>query len=411
MISPSSRFNPHRRHQDHLRENFRIGRNHLSRNKSARRVSNHIDRIELQLPHHLRIKSRQVPIRPHPLDLRRLPKPRLQRNQQRPLMRHRLIPRHPPRIPKLIMKNQHRLPRPTLDHDQLLARNIQSFLSRFDHSISPHLSPLPVRERMKVRVQLQRPARFRIPPLYPKRPRAAHAPLLSNRIPHSPFPAQTPKPVTHPKPSVTPDQPRHPRDKDRTEQPPRNNLHPQKRPQHSAIDAHIPSQHRAFARRFRARPPTKHRQPISRFLLPKRTLHNLCAHSEQSRNLESRTKKRALDKDPHLRSSPQRGEGEETRTKLHYRPRAQSSAPRATLRFSLGAGVTPAEGAGRGAPHLLRRAGDFSHQLSMYRYFFPVRASAGALDFNPAAIHLLDSAGSITSSTPKCDALLIAFPR
>jgi hypothetical protein len=57
------------------------------------------------------------------------------------------------------------------------------------------------------------------------------------------------------------------------------------------------------------------------------------------------------------------------------------------------------------------KVGTPTHQLSMYRYFFPVRGSGGALDFNPAAIHLLESAGSITSSTPKCDALLIAFPR
>jgi hypothetical protein len=52
-----------------------------------------------------------------------------------------------------------------------------------------------------------------------------------------------------------------------------------------------------------------------------------------------------------------------------------------------------------------------THQLSMYGYFFPVRGSGGALDFNPTAIHHRESAGSITSSTPKCDALLIAFPR
>jgi hypothetical protein len=54
-----------------------------------------------------------------------------------------------------------------------------------------------------------------------------------------------------------------------------------------------------------------------------------------------------------------------------------------------------------------------THQLSMYGYFFPLRGSGGheTLDLNPAAIHLLESAGSITSSTPKCDALLIAFPR
>jgi hypothetical protein len=52
-----------------------------------------------------------------------------------------------------------------------------------------------------------------------------------------------------------------------------------------------------------------------------------------------------------------------------------------------------------------------TYQLSIYGYFFPLRGSGGALALNPAAIHLRESAGSITSSTPKCDALLIAFPR
>jgi|HubBroStandDraft_6_1064221.scaffolds.fasta_scaffold207209_2 hypothetical protein len=52
-----------------------------------------------------------------------------------------------------------------------------------------------------------------------------------------------------------------------------------------------------------------------------------------------------------------------------------------------------------------------TYQLSMYGYFFPLRGSGNALALSPAAIHLLESAGSITSSTPKCDALLIAFPR
>jgi hypothetical protein len=62
-------------------------------------------------------------------------------------------------------------------------------------------------------------------------------------------------------------------------------------------------------------------------------------------------------------------------------------------------------------PPLAAQAIILAYQLSMYLYFFPTRGSGGALDFNPAAIHRRESAGSITSSTPKCDALLIAFPR
>src|SRR5271154_6939185 len=88
--------------------------------------------------------------------------------------------------------------------------------------------------------------------------------------------------------------------------------------------------------------------------------------------------------------------------------------------FSLGAGVTPAQGSVKPTVGFTlnemiylsaAQAIILTHQLSMYGYFFPLLASGAALDLTPAAIHLRESAGSITSSTPKCDALLIAFPR
>src|ERR1700722_1392727 len=147
------RFNPHRSHQDHPGKDLRISRDHLGRNKSPGRISNHVNRIELQLAHHLRIKSRKIAKTPYPLELRSLSKTRLQRNKQLALMRNRLVPGHPPRIPKLIMKNEQRLPRPTPNHPQPSPRNAQSLLSRFDHNISPRLLtslfPLPIRERIE----------------------------------------------------------------------------------------------------------------------------------------------------------------------------------------------------------------------------------------------------------------------
>jgi hypothetical protein len=49
-----------------------------------------------------------------------------------------------------------------------------------------------------------------------------------------------------------------------------------------------------------------------------RALHNLCALPEQKQNLESRAKKCALDKVPHLKSSPF-GRGEEASSRVSQR--------------------------------------------------------------------------------------------
>ena len=52
-----------------------------------------------------------------------------------------------------------------------------------------------------------------------------------------------------------------------------------------------------------------------------------------------------------------------------------------------------------------------THQVSTCGRFLCVRAGAGGMLRNPATIQALDSAGSITSSSSKCEAMFTALPR
>src|SRR5271168_890508 len=51
-----------------------------------------------------------------------------------------------------------------------------------------------------------------------------------------------------------------------------------------------------------------------------------------------------------------------------------------------------------------------AHQVSTHGRFLPLRGGGGAAERRPALIHRRDSAGSITSSISKWDAVFTAFP-
>ena len=96
---------PHRADQNQVVENFGVGGNHLCCNKSAGGERNHVHRVEPHFSDRHAVQAGQVTEIPNPLQTGSFAKTRLERNHERAVCRHLIIPFHPSGESQLIMQH------------------------------------------------------------------------------------------------------------------------------------------------------------------------------------------------------------------------------------------------------------------------------------------------------------------